>query len=45
MVMDSANAIIFILLAIYNLFQVSKDAVKANQLQDIYYKNYYLHTM
>ena len=45
MVMESANAIIFMFLATYNLLQASKDSVKASQLQGSYHIHCYLHTM
>ena len=45
MVTGSANAIIFIFLATYNLFQASEHSVDGSQLQDSYHINCYLHTM
>ena len=45
MVMESANAIIFIFLATYNFFQASEDALKEGWLQDSYHINCYIHTM
>ena len=45
MAIDRANAIIFIFIATYNLFQASEDAVMASLLQENYLINFYLHTV